>query len=167
MESRASRYQVLFVCMGNICRSPAAEGVFRQRVEESGLADQISCDSAGTIDFHRGQAPDPRVRATGKERGFEITGRARQVSRSDLGRFDLVLVMDHDNLDDVRALDETGQYQEKVQLFCDYVTESSEREVPDPYYGGQAGFEKVFDLLEDGAEQLLNSIQEGLDRKDA
>ena len=148
-------YRILFVCMGNICRSPAAEGVFRQMVSQEGGEGQIECDSAGTIDFHAGSAPDSRIRRTGQERGFEIGGRARHVQVSDLATFDLILVMDRDNLDYVTNLDGAGQYREKIRLFCDFVQHSSETEVPDPYYGGQAGFEKVFDLLEDGSEGLI------------
>lgn len=152
-------FQVLFVCMGNICRSPAAEGVFRQLVAVDGLSHSIGCDSAGTIDFHSGSSPDSRAQQTGIGRGYEIGGAARQIEPEDLSRFDLILAMDRDNLEYVISLDVHGRYREKIQLFCEYVQESNHTEVPDPYYGGQAGFETVFDLLEDGCSQLLDHIR--------
>lgn len=155
-------YRVLFVCMGNICRSPAAECVFREVLSQEGLKDSIECDSAGTIDFHAGSAPDSRVRQTGLERGFEIIGRARQVLKSDLEAFDLILAMDRENYDYVNSLDERGQYGEKIRLFCDFAQQSDDQEVPDPYYGGQAGFDKVFDLLEDGSEGLVTHLRDCL-----
>jgi protein-tyrosine phosphatase len=145
--------------MGNICRSPAAEGVFRHCVEKEGLNEVISCDSAGTIDFHQGSAPDSRVRQTGLDRGFEIEGSARHVSEADLREFDLILAMDYENIDYVRNLDRDGQFMKKIQLFCDFVQGLDDKVVPDPYYGGQDGFEKVFDLLEDGSEGLLTFIR--------
>lgn len=151
--------RVLFVCMGNICRSPAAEGVFRHLIQEAGLHESIECESAGTIDYHEGSAPDKRVRMTGDERGFDISGRARQVRETDLSTFDLILAMDRENLDYVRSLDGRGHYGEKIQLFCDFVTESGADEVPDPYYGGQEGFDRVFDLLEDGCAKLLLEVR--------
>ena len=153
------RYRVLFVCMGNICRSPAAEGVFRAKIVGEGLTGEVACDSAGTIDFHAGSSPDARVRQTGTERGYEIGGRARQVTVEDLETFDLVLAMDEENLAYVRELDRSGQYREKLRLFCDFVNDSDDRVVPDPYYGGQEGFEKVFDLLEDGCGNLLEHVR--------
>ena len=155
-------YRILFVCMGNICRSPAAEGVFRQMAMREGMGGRIECDSAGTIDFHAGAAPDTRIRRTGQERGFEIGGRARHVLEADLDAFDLILVMDRENLDYVMTLDVSGQYKEKIRLFCDFVQHSSDKEVPDPYYGGQDGFEKVFDLLEDGSEGLIAYLRDEL-----
>ncbi len=153
-------YRVLFVCMGNICRSPAAECVFRQVITQEGLAGAVECDSAGTIDFHAGSAPDPRVRKTGADRGFEIVGRARQVQEADLESFDLILAMDRENLEYVKSLDVRGQYSEKIRLFCDFAQQMDEEEVPDPYYGGQTGFDKVFDLLEDGSEGLIAHLTE-------
>ena len=155
-------FQVLFVCMGNICRSPAAEGVFRHCVEQEGLREVIKCDSAGTIDFHQGSLPDSRVRQTGLERGFEIEGSARHVSEADLREFDLILAMDHENIDYVRDLDRDGQFMKKIQLFCDFVQGSDDKVVPDPYYGGRDGFEKVFDLLEDGSGGLMTFIRSQL-----
>ena len=152
-------YRVLFVCMGNICRSPAAECVFRQVVEEEGLSEQIECDSAGTIDFHQGSMPDARIRQTGSERGYQIVGNARQVGIPDLEPFDLILVMDHENFEYVRRLDQGGLYGGKIRYFCDFVEDAGVEEVPDPYYGGQDGFEQVFDLLEAGSEQLIEYVR--------
>ena len=155
-------FRVLFVCMGNICRSPAAEGVFRHLIEQAGLHESIECDSAGTIDYHEGSSPDQRVRVTGDDRGFDISGRARQVRETDLSTFDLILAMDRDNLDYVRSLDGQGQFTRKIQLFCDFVPEPGTDEVPDPYYGGQEGFDRVFDLLEEGCARLLREVSSRL-----
>ena len=152
-------FRVLFVCMGNICRSPAAEGVFRYCIEQEGLEGFVKCDSAGTIDFHQGSSPDSRIRQTGRERGYEIDGSARHISAADLRSFDLILAMDHENIDYVRDLDRDGQFMKKIQLFCDFVQGADDEVVPDPYYGGQAGFEKVFDLLEDGSEGLMGYVR--------
>ena len=153
-------YRVLFVCMGNICRSPAAEGVFRHWVESDGLGDQVLCDSAGTIDFHQGSSPDSRIQRTGLERGYEIRGAARQVTRQDLESFDMILAMDRENLEYLRDMDPGAQHREKIVSFCDFLRESDAEEVPDPYYGGQQGFERVFDLLEDGCQALLGVVRQ-------
>lgn len=158
MNSDRKPFRVLFVCMGNICRSPAAEIVFRKRVDDAGLTDSILIDSAGTIGFHRGKGPDPRMSATLANRGYTIAGRSRQIQEEDLDDFDLVLVMDQDNLANVRSLDPTGTRREKVKLFADYSVRHPGAEVPDPYYGGQAGFERVADLVEDSADGLLRAL---------
>ena len=154
------RYRVLFVCMGNICRSPAAESLFRKMVRAEGLETRIGCDSAGTIDFHRGEPPDERMRAAGARRGIRVGGRARGVVREDLEEFDLVLAMDRENLDELRRLDRGGN--RRIRLFCDFV--EGMEEVPDPYYGGQDGFERVLDLLETGCRALLSRIRRELAR---
>lgn len=150
---------VLFVCMGNICRSPAAEGVMLNLIEQAGLQDQIHIDSAGTHGYHIGKLPDHRMRAAAAKRGINLQHRAREVDAADLETFDLILVMDADNLANVRALDHRQQYHDKIRLFCEYCTEHDEKYVPDPYYGGEAGFEHVLDLLEDGCTNLLKEIQ--------
>lgn len=149
---------ILFVCMGNICRSPAGENVMRKLLEEAGLDSDINCDSAGTIGYHRGNPPDPRMSAAGRKRGLPMTGSARQVKRSDLDTFDLVLAMDDDNYDDLIRLS-TSENKAKVKRFCDFCINHSDTEVPDPYYGGAQGFEHVLDLLEDGCAQILESIK--------
>ncbi len=158
------RYRVLFVCMGNICRSPAAEGIFRQLAARAGFSGEVECDSAGTIACHQGQAPDPRMRQAGAARGFAFDGRARAAAAADLASFDLILAMDRENLNDLRALDRFGRYGGKMRLFCDFASGSSEREVPDPYYGGRDGFEKTLDLLEDGCRGVLDFVRGRLPR---
>ncbi len=150
--------KILFVCMGNICRSPAAEGVFRSMAEKRGLVDRLKIDSAGTIGFHTGAKPDRRMTEAALERGYRLESRARQVKPSDLEDFDLILTMDDDNLRDVRSMDREGLHAKKIVPFCHFLTRYSETAVPDPYYGGAKGFEKVLDLLEDGCRNLLDEI---------
>ena len=156
------RCRVLFVCMGNICRSPAAECIFRRFVKRAGLSEVIECDSAGTIDYHQGQPPDPRMRQAGDSRGFVIDGRARAAEEEDLASFDLILAMDRENLADLKSLDRQGWYGNKIRLFCRFASGFSEQEVPDPYYGGPAGFEQALDILEDGCEGVLNFVRSRL-----
>jgi protein-tyrosine phosphatase len=151
-------YQILFVCLGNICRSPAAEGVMHSMVEQAGLNSMIHIDSAGTEGWHRGKLPDARMREAAKARGYTLQSRARQVRLADLETFDLILAMDADNLRNLRALDPEGLHTKKIQAFCDFCTDHDEKEVPDPYYGGSEGFEKVLDLLEDGCANVLRQI---------
>ena len=150
---------ILFVCMGNICRSPAAEIIFRKLVEEAGLTDDLKIDSAGTINYHTGNPPDPRMSETLSRRGYEIRGCARQVQAEDLERFDLILAMDEDNLADLRALDGRGQFSDKIRAFVEYLETHDDPRIPDPYYGGQKGFEHVIELLEDGCASLIRVIQ--------
>jgi len=153
--------KVLFVCLGNICRSPSAEGVFRQVVAQSGLSDQIIIDSCGTGNWHVGKAPDSRAQQAALKRGIDISHlRARQFVESDLAEFDHVLVMDQQNLIDVgRVWDQVGGT--KPELFLSY-GQSSHDEVPDPYYGGEQGFETVLDLINEASEGLLLKLRETL-----
>jgi protein-tyrosine phosphatase len=153
------KLRILFVCMGNICRSPAAEGVFQRQLEESCLAGQVLLDSAGTGGWHSGNRADSRMRTAAARRDYDLTSRARQVSSSDFEAFDLILAMDRDNLRDLEALNKRTSGKAELKLFCDYCTDHDETEVPDPYYGGEAGFEKVLDLLEDGCNGLLADVQ--------
>ena len=150
--------RILFVCMGNICRSPAAEAVMQSKVAEAGLSHWIECDSAGTIDYHTGQLSDQRMRAAASKRGYELTSRARQVQVSDLTDFDHILTMDAQNYQEVLKLDPQGRHREKIRAFCDYVPQQDVMEVPDPYYGGQQGFDDVLDLLEAGCDQFLSEL---------
>jgi protein-tyrosine phosphatase len=152
---------VLFVCLGNICRSPSAEGVFRQVVEEAGLSGRVRIDSCGTAGWHQGKAPDARSQAAAASRGIDISGlRARQFQPSDLAGFDYVLVMDQQNLADVQRVWERvgGTRPELFLRFGKAVT----REVPDPYYGGDQGFENVLDLIHEASEGLLAQLKESL-----
>ncbi len=155
--------RVLFVCLGNICRSPSAEGVFRTLAESSDLAGRIQIDSCGTGSWHVGKPPDPRAQAAAARRGIDISGlRARQLEAVDLDRFDYVLVMDRQNLADVRDIWHQNGGTEPV-LFLQYGC-SGQEEVPDPYYGGEDGFEQVLDLIHQAGEGLLSDIRERLGR---
>ncbi|MEB3338800.1 MAG: low molecular weight protein-tyrosine-phosphatase [Leptolyngbyaceae bacterium] len=151
-------YKLLFVCLGNICRSPAAENIMNHLVEKKGLSDRILCDSAGTSSYHIGSPPNSRMNVAAKKRGISLQGSARQFHKSDFEEFDLILAMDQDNYHNILALDPHGQYSDKVKLMCDFCLTYSEREVPDPYYGGAEGFEHVIDLLLDACEGLLQQV---------
>lgn len=159
MTDHRKPYRVLFVCMGNICRSPAAEIVFRKLVEGENLDDRIRIDSAGTIGYHAGNPPDHRMSATLESRGYEITGTSRRIKRSDLEDFDLILVADNDNLQDVNHLDAENRHRHKIKLLTEFCVEKSASHVPDPYYGGSSGFEEVADLVEDACTGLLDHLQ--------
>ncbi len=152
-------YKLLFVCLGNICRSPAAENIMNHLVAEAGLSEQIVCDSAGTSNYHIGSAPDHRMTATASRRGIPLTGQARQFQLSDFEQFDLILAMDRENYQDILICDHQGKYQDKVRLICQFASHHSETEVPDPYYGGQKGFDGVIDLLLDACGGLLTYLQ--------
>jgi protein-tyrosine phosphatase len=148
--------RLLFVCLGNICRSPSAENIMNYLIEKEGLTEQIICDSAGTSSYHIGSTPDRRMQAAAKKRGIELKGRARQIEPYDLGDFDLILAMDKSNYYDILALDPKRKYKDKIKLICDFASQHSDQEVPDPYYGGEDGFNYVIDLLLDACQGLLN-----------
>ncbi|MEM8933098.1 MAG: low molecular weight protein-tyrosine-phosphatase [Acidobacteriota bacterium] len=147
---------VLFVCMGNICRSPTGEGLFRQLVEDRGLEDRITIDSAGTIAHHAGERPDPRMRDAAARRGYELDGAARQVTREDFDRFDLIVAMDGQNVVDL--LDVATPHDGQLQLLSDFLPPGSATDVPDPYYGGQRGFEIVLDMIEEACPAILDHL---------
>lgn len=150
---------VLFVCMGNICRSPTAHGVFRKLVSDSGLEGHISTDSAGTHAYHIGEGPDKRSQATASKRDIDISDlRARQAKAEDFHRFDYVIAMDQDNLISLNRIC-PGEMEHKLRLFMDFAPQMRTREVPDPYYGGGRGFEHVFDLVEAASVGLLEEIR--------
>lgn len=155
-------YKVLFVCMGNICRSPAGEGVLESMVEAAGLSDRVEIDSAGTIGYHSGQPADSRMRRASAARGYQLNSLARQVCAEDLDQFDLILTMDEDNYHNVSALADTAEQQRRIRSFCEYCSDHDNDSVPDPYYGGESGFEIILDLLEDGCRGVLAEVENQL-----
>lgn len=154
----SQKYRILFICMGNICRSPTAHGVMQKLIERENLTDHIEVDSAGTGGWHAGDLPDSRMRRHAAQRGYDLTSRARQVKSSDFRDFDLILVMDQQNLRDLKTFTRKPDDLRNVKLFCDFVKNRPETEVPDPYYGGDEGFETVLDLVENGCEGILLTI---------
>jgi len=158
-----TRYNILFVCMGNICRSPAGENIFRQVVENAGLSDYIHCDSAGTIGIHSGNKPDTRMSKTIRRRGYKVTGHARQFSLQDFEIFDLILVMDNENHKNILKLADTEEKRAKLKMFTSFCLQHHHHEVPDPYYGGDTGFQLVADLIEDGSNGLIKYLKKELD----
>ena len=151
---------VLFVCMGNICRSPSAQGVFERLVEQHKLADLIEIDSAGTHAYHIGERPDERASAAALQRGVDLSSQqARRVSPDDFDRFDYVLAMDRDNYE-ILAASCPLKLRSRLRLFLEFAPDLLTREVPDPYYGGPSGFERVLDLIEEASEGLLADIRQ-------
>ena len=151
--------KVLFVCLGNICRSPLAEGVFRALVARAGLIEKIQIDSAGTHAYHVGKPPDPRAQAAARQRGIDIgTLRGRQVARRDIEAFDYILAMDRENHVNLLAICPRG-LEHKLRLFLEFAPDRPETEVPDPYYGGASGFERVLDMVEEASQGLLADIR--------
>jgi protein-tyrosine phosphatase len=180
-RGRAQPLRILFVCMGNICRSPTAEGTMRALVREAGLEREIELDSAGTGAWHVGEAPDRRARAAARSRGIELEGSAREVALEDFEEFDLLLAMDRFNLESLRLLAPSDEGREKVRLLREFdpaveraaadphservslaeMEAMSKLDVPDPYYGGEDGFEEVLDLVRAACEGLLGQIRAG------
>jgi len=158
-------YRVLLVCMGNICRSPTAEGVLRHYIKINNLGDRVEVDSAGTHGYHVGEAPDSRTQRAASVRGYNLSQlRARKVARQDLDYFDLILAMDKSNLDNLQRM-ATPEQQEKIKLFMGYARNFDDDEVPDPYYGLGHGFDLVLDMVEDASQGLVDQIREELARR--
>ncbi len=153
-------YKILFVCLGNICRSPAAQGVMERLVSEKGVADRFHIDSAGLYGGHAGDLPDSRMRAHARMRGLELTHRSRQVRSSDFDDFDVIVAMDNSNFDRLREMAPSLEDEQKVVRMADYFTQHPWADcVPDPYYDGAQGFENALDLIEDGCQTLLDRLQ--------
>lgn len=151
--------RILFVCLGNICRSPSAEAVFRAKVEDAGLSDAFEIDSAGTLAYHQGKPADARMMEHAARRGYMLTSIARKVLLRDFEQFDLLIAMDDDNYRELRDLAANDAERAKVRRMMDYAPETGVSEVPDPYYGGAAGFERVLDLLETACGNLLKALR--------
>lgn len=153
-------YRVLLVCMGNICRSPTAEAVLRQMIKNNKLGHIVEVDSAGTHGYHVGEAPDSRTQRAALARGYNLSQlRARKVARQDIDYFDLILAMDKSNLDNLRRM-APPEAHERIKLFMDYSKNFEDDEVPDPYYGLGHGFDLVLDMVEDGAQGLVDEIRQ-------
>jgi protein-tyrosine phosphatase len=151
--------RILFVCLGNICRSPSAEGVMNYLIENAGLRDKIYCDSAGTSGFHQGEKADPRSRKFAQKRGIELNSLSRAFKDpQDFDDFDYIIVMDNQNLKNIKSLDQNSKYKKKIFKMTDFCSIRKESEVPDPYYSGEHGFDLVLDILEDSCEGLMKSI---------
>ena len=153
-----SLYRVLFVCMGNICRSPAAETVVRSLAGKAGLSSFLEVDSAGTHAYHEGERPDSRMRKAAAGRTYDLSGlRAKRLTSEDFARFDRILAMDRQNLAFIRRMC-PPEFHDKVGLFMDFARETGEEEIPDPYYGGAEGFERVLDLCEAAGRGLVAAV---------
>lgn len=159
--------RVLFVCLGNICRSPTGEGLLRHLLAERGLEGEIEVDSAGTGAWHVGEGPDARMTRAAAGRGYRLEGAARQVTAADFGRFDLVVAMDRQNLADLEAMaPPPAERRAELRLFSHFLPSGSPADVPDPYYGGDDGFERVIDLVEEGCAAIADHLLDG-DEDDA
>lgn len=154
----ADKHKILFVCMGNICRSPAAEGILRHMVAEAGETASFEIDSAGTYSGHRGDLPDPRMREAASRRGYNLTHRARPVMDDDFNRFDMIIAMDDRNVDALERLSFTLEDKAKIYRMTDFSSDKRYDHVPDPYYEGREGFELVLDMLEDACAGLLEYL---------
>ena len=151
-------YKVLFVCWGNICRSPAAECVMQKLIDEKDLNNDITCDSAGTISAHAGQPPDRRMQEHAARRSIAFHGRSRKVRAEDFQEFDLILAMDRENMSDLESYQRQETRTAELRLFGHFLEPKNPPDVPDPYYGGALGFERVLDMVEKGCTQIVNEI---------
>ena len=162
MTEISNKYKVLFVCLGNICRSPAAQGIFEHYVRESGMQDRIEADSAGTYSGHRGELPDRRMRTAALYRGLALTHKARPVSGLDFLDFDLIVAMDDQNYEDLMHLAPSVEATHKIRKMASFLKNHKMTYIPDPYYMGVEGFSLVLDLLEEGCQNLLESIRKSI-----
>lgn len=157
--SKENPYKLVFVCLGNICRSPTAEGIFIHKVQEAGLEDYFYIDSAGTAAYHVGESANSRSQATANKRGIHLPSKARKLEYADLEEFDLILTMDTQNFQNSNDIDRKTRFSDKIKMMRDFDPKPGNGEVPDPYYGGPEGFEIVFDVLDRSCEQLLEELK--------
>jgi len=160
---KQEKLRLLFVCLGNICRSPSAEGVMKKLVKESGLEHEIEIDSAGILSIHQGELPDPRMRKHASDRGYLLDSRSRPVKIADFYNFDLIIGMDDQNIQDLKKLAPDLESSSKIHRMSEYLSTHVYDHIPDPYYGGAEGFELVLDLLEDACSGLLGVISSDRD----
>lgn len=154
-----SKRSILFVCLGNICRSPMAEGVFNKILESEGALSQFEVDSAGLLDYHQGELPDSRMRFHAEKRGYLLSHLSRPVRKADLDRFDIIVGMDEDNIAGLLRMCSTPAQNAKIVRMTDFCQHTKASHIPDPYYGGDKGFEHVIDLLEDACQGLYNELR--------
>lgn len=157
-ELGCREFSILFVCLGNICRSPMAEGIFRQIIEHESKNDIFKIDSAGLLSFHQGELADSRMRFHAKKRGYHLTHRSRPVNKNDIEKFDLIIGMDHQNIIGLNRLASNQEQASKIYLMTDFCQKLQAMEIPDPYYDGDEGFNHVIDLLEDACKGLYNHL---------
>jgi protein-tyrosine phosphatase len=161
-----TKKKILFVCMGNICRSPAAEGIAKKLIKEKGLNEKIEVDSAGTLDYHTGELPDQRMIKHASKRGYVLDSSARQFyPKNDFEYFDYIVTMDDNNYSEITSLDRKNRYKDKVMKMVSFGNRIKVDEVPDPYYNGTQGFENVLDILEDSVEGLINKVEDDIRRE--
>lgn len=161
--TKESPFKIVFVCLGNICRSPTAEGIFQHLVNERGLQSYFYVDSAGTSAYHIGERANSKSRKTAEQHGIELNSRARRFESDDLKEFDLIVAMDNENRENIKALDNSGGHSDKVVMLRDYDSSPGDGEVPDPYYGGIDGFKNVFDIVKRSCENLLDELEEKIE----
>ncbi|HKL14849.1 MAG TPA: low molecular weight protein-tyrosine-phosphatase [Balneolaceae bacterium] len=162
--TKESPFKIVFVCLGNICRSPTAEGIFQHLVNERGLDPYFYVDSAGTSAYHIGEPANSKSQKLANEHGVELRSRARQFEKNDLEEFDLIVAMDRENLANIKSLDGSKDYEEKIVLLRDFDPNPGDGEVPDPYFGGMDGFKNVFDIVKRSSEALLDELEEKVSR---
>ncbi|NWF90719.1 MAG: low molecular weight phosphotyrosine protein phosphatase [Ignavibacteriaceae bacterium] len=150
--------KILFVCLGNICRSPAAEGILKKYINESGLENEYQIDSAGLLDYHEGETYDPRMIKHAQKRGYDLPGTSRPFVFSDFEKYDLIIALDNEIFNSLKALDKKNKYSTKIVKMIDFYSNKKFDGVPDPYYSGASGFELVLDILEDSCQGLLKKL---------
>ncbi|MCC5913408.1 MAG: low molecular weight phosphotyrosine protein phosphatase [Balneolaceae bacterium] len=156
-------YKIVFVCLGNICRSPTAEGIMQHLVNERGLQSYFYIDSAGTSAYHIGEPANSKSQQTANRHGVKLHSRARRFEAADLEEFDLIFAMDHENYSNIKELDKNGKYTDKVLMMRKFDPQPDDKNVPDPYYGGMDGFEHVYEVLRRSCEKLLDELSERID----